>query len=206
VRVLVTTGDGRSASQDVLLAPEAVKEIEVALTPLAAVAGRLIDAASRAPIQDAFLFVDTARSPQSDGSRSDASGRFQLRVAAGDHVLHSLLPRYKGLKRPFAVEAGQQVELGDVAMQRQTVQPGTVGVTLQDDSAQGPAVTSVVPDGPAEQAGVQVGDHVAMVDGMQVKRVADAIRRLGGAPGSSVQVVVQRGATARALTITRATP
>src|SRR5207248_3423749 len=106
VRVVVSTRDGRSASQDVSLAPKMVRDIEVALQPMATVSGRLVDSASQSIIQDAFVFVDTLRSSQSDGTRTDATGRFRLRVPAGDHALHCFLPRYKGLNRAFTVAAG----------------------------------------------------------------------------------------------------
>jgi len=204
--VVVSTRDGRSASQDVSLAPEMVRDVEVALQPMATVSGRLVDSASQSIIQDAFVFVDTLRSSQSDGTRTDATGRFRLRVPAGDHALHCFLPRYKGLNRAFTVAAGQQLELNDVALERQTVQPGTIGATLRGDTAQVATVASVVPDGPAEKGGLLVGDQVTTVDGAQIKGVTDAVRRLRGAPGTPVQLIVQRGALARALTITRATP
>jgi hypothetical protein len=204
VRVVVTTGDGRSATQDVPLAPEAVKEIEVVLQELATVAGRLIDAATAQPIPDAIASVDSPRFGQVDGFTSGADGRFRLRAAAGDHTLRALAPRYRGLAKSLTVQAGQQLELGDLALERKTAQPGTIGATLRGDSEQPPTVTSLIPDGPAEKAGMRAGDQVAAVDGTAVKGVADATRRLGGAPGSAVLVTVQRGGAAQTLTITRA--
>ena len=62
----------------------------------------------------------------------------------------------------------------------------------------------LIPDGPAEKAGVHLGDQVTSVDGKPVTGVSDAVSRIQGAPGTPVQIAIDRSGTALGFTITRA--
>jgi carboxyl-terminal processing protease len=58
-----------------------------------------------------------------------------------------------------------------------------------------PVVSSVLPNGPAEKAGIKTGDRILTidrksVDGLTLQQVADL---LNGAAGSRVHLLVQRG-------------
>ncbi len=203
VHVVVTTSDGRSAALDVALSPGAAQDVEVPLQPLATVTGRIVDAATRAALPDVALFADQGGF-RNNQNYSVADGRFQLQIAAGDHQLRGFLPAYDPLAKPFTTQAGQAVELGDVPMQRQTTQPGSIGATLRADSETSPMVVSLIPGGPAETAGVHLGDGIAAVDGKPVASVPEAVSRLQGAPGSAVQVTLQRSGIPLTVQITRA--
>ncbi|PWU17020.1 MAG: hypothetical protein C5B48_16555 [Candidatus Rokuibacteriota bacterium] len=48
-----------------------------------------------------------------------------------------------------------------------------LGLMVEDAGAAGPRVTGVLPDGPAQAAGVLVGDVIITVDGVAVKEVSD---------------------------------
>lgn len=67
----------------------------------------------------------------------------------------------------------------------------------------GVLVVSVVPGGPAEQAGLMPGDIIVRFDGQEIARVSDldqALRR--HQPGDRVEIVINREGTERSLTVT----
>jgi carboxyl-terminal processing protease len=67
-------------------------------------------------------------------------------------------------------------------------------------------VSQVAGDSPAERAGVHVGDELRAVDDRTTRGLApaDVAASLRGTPGSTVTLVLGRGATLRTLTLTRA--
>src|SRR5207237_5294574 len=123
-----------------------------------------------------------------------------------DHTLRLLLPQgYKPLSRAFTLQAAQQLDLGDLAADKQSADPGTIGVRLRSDSATPPTVIWVLPDSPADKAGVHVGDQVVAVDGAAVMGWADATQKIKGAPGTPVQLTLRRnGVEQQNITVTRA--
>jgi C-terminal processing protease CtpA/Prc len=83
-------------------------------------------------------------------------------------------------------------------------EPGTIGASLRGDSEMPPTVVSLIPDGPAEKAGVELGDQISAVDGKSVTGVSEAVMRIRGAPGTPVQLAVQRAEEPLTFTIIRA--
>ena len=67
-------------------------------------------------------------------------------------------------------------------------------------------VAQVAAGGPAERAGVQVGDRLSTVDGRSVSGLSatDAAAALRGRAGTTVELVLSRSASERRLTLTRA--
>jgi S1-C subfamily serine protease len=62
------------------------------------------------------------------------------------------------------------------------------------DVEEGALVTDVAPDSPADQAGIEPGDVIVEVDGLDVSNpedVREGVRR--NEPGDSIPVVVDRG-------------
>ena len=203
VHLTVTTQDGRSAQLDVALSPGASQDVEVPLQPLAQIAGRLIDSGTQQPVASASVGIE-GRGMFGGGGVTGADGRFALTAPAGDHTLHAFAPNYAMLSKPFTAQAGQALDLGDVPFERMTAQPGTIGVTLRGDSETPPTAVFLIPGGPAETAGVHLGDQVAAVDGAAVTGVVDANARIKGAPGTPVQLTLRRGDQPVQLTIQRA--
>jgi carboxyl-terminal processing protease len=62
-------------------------------------------------------------------------------------------------------------------------------------------------DGPAQKAGIQPGDRIAAVDGVEVtgQKVDDIIKKIVGVEGSKVSVTVQRGQENLVMPMTRQT-
>lgn len=54
-------------------------------------------------------------------------------------------------------------------------------------------IKSVIPDGPAEEAGIQDDDILVRVDGKELKDVNDAIEKISGEAGTELTVTVKRG-------------
>lgn len=195
----VVTRDGRSAALEVTLAPGEIRDLEVALEPLAQVRGRLVDAATHAPLPGVPISLD-----HGEEAVTAADGRFSLPAPAGAHALHAYLPRYRPLRKDFTAQPGEQLDLGEVALKPLAAQSGTVGMQLRGDSETPVTVVFLIPDGPAEKAGVQLGDQIAAVDGKPVAGVADASARIQGAPGAPVQLSLRRSGTALSVTVVRA--
>lgn len=91
---------------------------------------------------------------------------------------------------------------------------GWLGVLLQDmdediasavglDSVKGALISNVVPDGPAEDAGLQPGDVLLNFDGKEVSDTRSLVRAVGNAEvGKAVRVVVFRDGKTMTLKVT----
>ena len=90
---------------------------------------------------------------------------------------------------------------------------GWLGVQIQDvtedmaeamglESAEGAAVNGVL-DGPAQEAGIMIGDVIISFDGKEVEDTRSLVRQVGNTPvGEAVEVVVRRGDEVLTLTVT----
>ncbi|MHB8147445.1 MAG: S41 family peptidase [Vulcanimicrobiaceae bacterium] len=85
---------------------------------------------------------------------------------------------------------------------------GGTGIVIQTDSkTKYIAVSNIVPDGPADKAGVQQDDLITAIDGATTKGLSlnAASARLRGKPGTKVTITLQRdGKMLAPITITRA--
>jgi S1-C subfamily serine protease len=88
-----------------------------------------------------------------------------------------------------------------------TIRRAYLGVSTRDDPAgAGALVERAVVGGPAQNAGVQVGDVISRVDSRPIgssKEVSPAIENKR--PGDEVDVEVQRGGTSKTLHVTLGT-
>jgi carboxyl-terminal processing protease len=83
---------------------------------------------------------------------------------------------------------------------------GGVGVVIQSDSATGYITAfDVVPNGPADKAGVQQDDLLVSIDGHDTKgmKIADASKLLRGNESTTVHLGLKRGAQSIATDVTR---
>ncbi|UOD51639.1 DegQ family serine endoprotease [Orrella daihaiensis] len=107
-----------------------------------------------------------------------------------------------------AMEVAQQLrENGKVTRGRIGVQIGEVSKDVAQasglDSAAGAMVSRVVPDGPAEQAGVEPGDIILEFDGKKIEKWSDLPRVVGStAPGTKAKMNVWRKGKPVSLDIT----
>ncbi len=75
---------------------------------------------------------------------------------------------------------------------RDEIEPGRVGLGFAP-RATTPVVGLIMEGGPAQRAGVKVGDEVLEVGGVGVATVEEAMPRIIGVPGSTVRFKLRRG-------------
>jgi hypothetical protein len=78
---------------------------------------------------------------------------------------------------------------------------GFLGIDVQDDT-KGVVIKSVLAKGPADEAGVKVGDRITEVDG-RTTRASDDVYRFAGKhrPGEKVTLTVERGGKEEEITV-----
>ena len=113
----------------------------------------------------------------------------------------------------FAMSSQVVTRVIDQLQQYGETRRGWLGVRIQDmdedmaaamdlDAPRGAIVTDV-PEGPARDAGVQVGDVILSFDGQQVDDTRELVRVVGNAPvGETVRMVVMRDTETRTLRVT----
>lgn len=69
-----------------------------------------------------------------------------------------------------------------------------IGAVVSANEAGGVAIAAVMPDGPAEKAGVEPGDRIVAVDGVSIEgmELADIVGRIRGKEGDTVALTLQR--------------
>ncbi|MFY0575580.1 PDZ domain-containing protein [Cystobacter fuscus] len=191
LRVSVRTTDGRTGEASVKLEPGQSARVEISLTGgTASISGRAVWS-NRAPAENVALYLDKPMAGAVDAS-TGADGRFRLDdVAPGQHTLR-LYP-LNGIPetRTVTVASGETVDLGDVPVSRSKAASGTVGAGFSEERGW-VSVAWLTPQGPAEQAGLRVGDQVLRVDGQLVRSRMDAEQRTVGAPASPIQLDIRR--------------
>ncbi|MBL8919809.1 MAG: PDZ domain-containing protein [Myxococcaceae bacterium] len=102
-----------------------------------------------------------------------------------------------------AIFARDATEVTVAVLGRDEVEPGRVGLGFSRRTVT-PTVESLADQGPAQRAGVRVGDELLEVNGVGVATVDEAMPLVVGAPGSSVRLKVRRGVDVLLLDVPRA--
>ncbi|MCC7251857.1 RIP metalloprotease RseP [Hyphomicrobium sp.] len=100
----------------------------------------------------------------------------------GEALTFPVTPQIKDQKS----DLGVTLRLGDIGIQRML--PARIG--------------TVVPDSPAEKAGIAPGDVITAIDGAPVTSFEDVIDMVGPAAGRPLALTVDRGGTAHTITVT----
>jgi hypothetical protein len=148
-------------------------------------------------VPHAWLFLRGFHADEADG------GHFEFQFLAdegGESELTASEPLTEGALRlvgepiPVRYSAGATIELGELAMTYVPYLPeGLVGIGWADSD--GPSVVDyLIEKGPAERAGIKVGDLVVEVDGFAIATIPEAMKRIPGAPGTKVRLKIRRGA------------
>ncbi|HEU0032482.1 MAG TPA: carboxypeptidase regulatory-like domain-containing protein [Kofleriaceae bacterium] len=174
------SADTGSASGSVKIASGAAK-LDFQLVPWAKLSGTIVSAISGQPIAGLVVvagvdggfggsgFEDLM---SGKGPTSDAAGKFTVdRVPSGKGHL-AVMSKQQSFQplasREYTVAAGQRLDLGTIkVVPPRTGEAGTLGfaTTVNDGKLE---VSSVKPGGPAEQAGIAVGDRVLSIDGRSI--------------------------------------
>lgn len=204
VRLVVRTNDGRRGQVQATVT-DADTVVDITVQQGASVSGRLMDAASRQPLSEGFVsIVSYGSGGGREGTRVGPDGAFRFEnVTAGDISLSIFAPNHQNTDRKASLAPGQALDVGDIVVEPFHAEPGTVGAVLKYADGQ-LVVDWLVPDGPAQRAGVRVGDVILAVDGAGVSNISEASQKLRGAPGSAVLITLRRAGTDQTVPVNRA--
>lgn len=146
-----------------------------------------------------FIQTDVPINPgNSGGPLFNLSGE----VIGINSQIYSRSGGYMGLS--FAIPIDMAMKVKDDLLKHGSVKRGWLGVRIQDVSedharsfdlpkAEGVLVASVEKDGPAERAGLQIGDIILKFNGKEINSSADLVRAVtASSPGARVQLDLWR--------------
>lgn len=198
--------------------PAGAATLDLVLVPFASITGTIVSALSGKPVPgvkvmltgDGFDKEMITEMLTGGGPTSDAAGKFTVaRVPTGKGSL-IVMPKDGGFqhlaKRDFEATTGQRLDLGLIKIvPPRTGEAGTLGMgTEVTDGAL--VVASVKPGGPAEGAGVRVGDKLVSINGTAVAdltaEIAKTLLESGTVGvGQSFQLGLDRAGSATQITI-----
>jgi carboxyl-terminal processing protease len=173
----------------------------------------LLVTAGALTVSSAFVFGFLAGrvgrvTPESRSVVAEAAER--LRSTAASDVSKAELEKaaIRGMVAALGDSRAEYYTNGDYA-QFQRLLDGRysgVGLWLSRVPAGAVQVTSVLPESPAELAGLRVGDELVDVDGKGVAGVpvSEIVRRMHGQPGTPIAMTVRRAGAVRTLRLVRA--
>jgi protocatechuate 3,4-dioxygenase beta subunit len=215
--VLTASADGRPPARSAQIEVEAARithHVRIVLARGGTLTGKVIDAETRKPLSGAIVALDAATSTTANSispGRSDESGAFSLEgTPAGPFSIRVSSDKYRtrivsGLTTRSGAPLVQDVELtprGDGGADNEMAGIGAILIP----QGRGVTVSWLVPNGPAQAAGLQVGDLISRIDGTDAQgmTMTDCVQRLRGPEGSRVSVVVAReGAGSVEILVTR---
>jgi serine protease Do len=153
-----------------------------------------------------FIQTDVAVNPgNSGGPLFNARGE----VVGINSQIYSRTGGYQGVS--FAIPMETALKVKDQIVATGKASHARLGVTIQDvnqtlaesfhlDKPQGALISSVQPDGPADKAGLQVGDVILRLNGKEVIASGDLPALIGQSlPGEKVQLGIWRKGRAEEL-------
>ncbi|MCO5118326.1 MAG: DegQ family serine endoprotease [Burkholderiaceae bacterium] len=156
-----------------------------------------------------FIQTDVAVNPgNSGGPLIDMEGK----VVGINSQIYSRTGGFMGIS--FAIPIDEAMGIADQLKASGRVVRGRIGVGIAEvtkevaeplglPNSQGALVRSVEAGGPAEKAGVEVGDIIVGFNGRKIERSSDLPRIVGGtAPGAKADIRVWRRGQYRDLTVT----
>jgi len=158
-----------------------------------------------------FIQTDVAVNPgNSGGPLFNLAGE----VVGINSQIYSRSGGYQGISFAIPIEVAMNVK--DQLVKHGKVTRGRLGVTVQEvnvplaesfglDRAHGALVSSVDPSGPAEKAGIEVGDVILKYGGREIERSADLPLLVANTrPGERADLEVWRKGTIKRLTVAAA--
>jgi protocatechuate 3,4-dioxygenase beta subunit len=162
-------------------------ELDLVIVGWATVTGTVVSVRDGQPVPNLNVLAtpDSNMTPRGlltaltgGGPKTDATGKFAVpQVPQGQGKVTLFAPDAMAplATQPYTAVSGQTVDVGviKVVPPRQG-DAGTFGLSVAPDD-QGLSVTNVTAGGPAAQAGVIVGDHVAAIDGHTIAELTPQV-------------------------------
>lgn len=155
-----------------------------------------------------FIQTDVAINPgNSGGPLFNMTGE----VVGINSQIYSRTGGFMGLS--FAIPINVATEIADQLKESGKVSRGRIGVVIQEmttelaesfdlPNANGALIVSIQKDGPADKAGIEIGDVILNFDGVDVTSSSDLPRMVGNTkPGSKVLMKVLRGGEVKTISI-----
>ena len=163
--------------------------LDLVIVPWASATGIVVSALTGAPLAGLKVFAQGAGNQMTGitamltggGPTTDATGRFvvdQLGAGSGTLLILPASGAFDALAtRPLALVAGQRLDLGVLkVVPPREGDAGTLGLGTSVDGG-ALVVASVKAGGPAEQAGVAVGDKIVTINGAAVSDITAAVAK-----------------------------
>ncbi|RKG88488.1 hypothetical protein D7V88_14200 [Corallococcus terminator] len=116
LQLVAQAADGASGEARVSPGVGGTLEVEISLKALATVSGRVVDAATKAPVTDAFVSIEGEA--HGEGNGPDEQGRFTFSdVRAGERVLLITAPAHGHVRRPLKLQAGEVIHVGQIELE-----------------------------------------------------------------------------------------
>ena len=157
------------------------------------------------PGEDIVPFIQTDV-PVNPGNSGGPLFNMNGEVVGINSQIYSRSGGYMGLS--FAIPINLAMKVKDELLKHGKVRRGRLGMTIQSVSpehaksfdlakAGGALITSVEKDGPADRAGLQIGDIILKFDGAELASADDLVRAVAeAAPGSIAKLQVWRNGAA----------
>ncbi|WP_437812453.1 carboxypeptidase regulatory-like domain-containing protein [Sorangium sp. So ce1078] len=204
--VLTVSAAGRPPTRSSAVDVEAGRttdRVRIVLPQGATLRGRVVDAASRAPVVEAQVELDSVTSSGANAislSLTDANGDYELEgvPASGPFSVRVRHDEYmskivSGLdaRGTGSVRADIELRMLDDGGSREELTG--IGAMLSVSSS-GIMIAGLIEGGPAASAGLVQGDVIVRIDGENARELplADCIQRLRGPVGTRVTVGVER--------------
>lgn len=222
---LTASADGGTKTIEVELAEgETRGGLEVVFEALATITGRVVDRTTRQPVPGMRVFAAPATGgggmsfrfgmDDDNSNISDQDGRFTVkRVPRGKVFVQGVAKDFQnadyGFFRVLADVSGDAatVDVGDVPVIRKRVRDGEpsgeLGINFVQQPRETPPaqrkleVSFIDPKGPAAASGIEVGDVITSVDGVDATggNLMQAWTLLNAPPGTRIELGLARGVT-----------
>ncbi len=204
--VLTVSAAGRPPTRSAAVDVEAGRtadRVRIVLPQGATLRGRVVDAASRAPVVEAQVELDSVTSSGANAislSLTDSNGDYELQgvPASGPFSVRVRHEEYmakivSGLDARGAGSVRADIELRMLDDGGSREELTGIGAMLSVSSS-GVTIAGLIEGGPAVSAGLAQGDVIVRIDGENARELplADCIQRLRGPAGTRVTVGVER--------------
>ncbi len=189
-------GFAPAEARDIIVRPGNTSRTTIELSPGASIAGTVRDEDSGRPVSGALIRTSTGS--ETAVAYSDADGRFTIAdIRPGRRSVEVQHPAHIGrIISGLVLVAGEEhpLEVTVTAIPfgaDQTIEFAGIGAALAQGD-RGLVVQQLLPRGPAESAGIQVGDIVVTIDGAQTatRSLADNIEDIRGIAGTVVRLTI----------------